>query len=118
MKSQLEKEASKESEMYDEMGCWCETNEKDKVKAISDAEAKDKDLSAEIKSRAARFGSVSTEIEAMKKQIVEDTEALKQATAIREKEASAFRGGEKDMVQAVTNLKNAIAVLKKNTRVG
>jgi len=114
MKTQLEKEASKESEMYDEMVCWCETNEKDKVKAISDAEAKDKDLSAEIESRAARFGSVSTEIEAMKKQIVEDTEALKQATAIREKEASAFRGGEKDMVQAVSNLKNAIAVLKKH----
>jgi hypothetical protein len=114
MKAQLEKEASKEAEMYDEMVCWCETNEKEKVKAIADAEAKDKDLSAEIESRAARFGSVSTEIEAMKKQIAEDTEALKQATAIREKEAGAFRGNEKDMVQAITNLKNAVAVLKKH----
>lgn len=114
MKAQLEKEAAKESEMYDEMVCWCETNEKEKVKAIADAEAKDKDLSAEIEARAARFGSVSTEIEAMKKQIAEDTEALKQATAIREKEAAAFRGNEKDTVQAITNLKNAIAVLKKH----
>jgi len=114
MKAQLEKEAAKESEMYDEMVCWCETNEKEKVKAIADAEAKDKDLSAEIESRAARFGSVSTEIEAMKKQIAEDTEALKQATAIREKEAAAFRGNEKDTVQAITNLKNAVAVLKKH----
>jgi len=114
MKAQLEKEAAKESEMYDEMVCWCETNEKEKVKAIADAEAKDKDLSAEIESRAARFGSVSTEIEAMKKQIAEDTEALKQATAIREKEAAAFRGNEKDTVQANTNLKNAVAVLKKH----
>jgi hypothetical protein len=114
MKTQLEKEAAKESEMYDEMVCWCETKEKEKVKAIADAEAKDKDLSAEIESRAARFGSVSTEIEAMKKQIAEDTEALKQATAIREKEAAAFRGTEKDTVQAITNLKNAVAVLKKH----
>jgi len=114
MKAQLEKEADKEAEMYDQMVCWCETNEKAKVKAIADAEAKDKDLQAEIESRSARFGSVSTEIEAMKQQIQEDTSALKQATAIREKEASVFRGEEKDLVQAMTNLKNAINVLKKH----
>jgi len=114
MKSQLENEAEKESEMYDQMVCWCETNEKEKVKAIADAEAKDKDLSSEIEARAARFGSVSTEIAAMKKQIAEDTTALKEATAIREKEAGAFRGDEKDLVQSITNLKNAVAVLKKH----
>merc|ERR1719331_1878706 len=112
MKAQLEKEAAKESEMYDEMVCWCETNEKEKTKAIADAEAKDKDLSAEIEARAARFGSVSTEIEAMKKQIAEDTDALKQATAIRENEAAAFRDEEKDLVTQVTQLKNAIQVLQ------
>jgi len=77
------------------MVCWCETNEKEKTKAIADAEAKDKDLSAEIEARAARFGSVSTEIEAMKKQIAEDTSASKEALAIREKEASIFRGDER-----------------------
>jgi predicted nucleic acid-binding Zn-ribbon protein len=114
MKNQLEQEAAKEAEMYDKMVCWCETNEKEKTKAIADAEAKDKDLSAEIEARAARFGSVSTEIEAMKKQIAEDTAALKEALAIREKEAGNFRGDEKDTVQAITNLKNAIGVLKKH----
>jgi len=114
MKSQLEKEADKEAEMYDQMVCWCETNEKAKVKAIADAEAKDKDLQAEIESRAARFGSVSTEIEAMKKQIAEDTLALKQATAIRENEAAAFRDEEKDLVTQMTQLKNAIQVLQKH----
>jgi predicted nucleic acid-binding Zn-ribbon protein len=114
MKNQLEEEAAKEAEMYDKMVCWCETNEKEKTKAIADAEAKDKDLSAEIEARSARFGSVSTEIEAMKKQIAEDTAALKEALAIREKEAANFRGDEKDTVQAITNLKNAIGVLKKH----
>jgi len=114
MKNQLEEEAAKEAEMYDKMVCWCETNEKEKTKAIADAEAKDKDLSAEIEARSARFGSVSTEIEAMKKQIAEDTAALKESLAIREKEAAGFRGDEKDTVQAITNLKNAIGVLKKH----
>jgi len=114
MKNQLEKEAANEADMYDKMVCWCETNEKEKTKAIADAEAKDKDLSAEIEARAARFGSVSTEIEAMKKQIAEDTAAKKESLAIREKEAANFRGDEKDNVQAITNLKNAIGVLKKH----
>merc|ERR1719503_64998 len=114
MKAELDAEADKEAEMYDKMVCWCETNEKEKTKAIADAEAKDKDLSAEIEARSARFGSVSTEIEAMKKQIAEDTAALKEALAIREKEAANFRGDEKDTVQAITNLKNAIGVLKKH----
>merc|ERR1719482_1369280 len=98
MKSQLEKEADKEAEMYDQMVCWCETNEKAKVKAIADAEAKDKDLQAEIESRAARFGSVTTEIEAMKKQIADDTQTLRQALAIRENEAAEFREEEADLV--------------------
>jgi len=114
MKAQLEKEADKEAEMYDQMVCWCETNEKAKVKAIADAEAKDKDLQAEIESRSARFGSVSTEIEAMKKQIAEDSLALKQALAIRENEAAAFRDEEKDLVTQMTQLKNAIQVLQKH----
>merc|ERR1740121_3530953 len=39
---------------------------------------------------------------------------LKEATAIREREAEEFRGEEKDMVQALTNLNNAIAVLSRH----
>merc|ERR1719203_749315 len=69
MKSELEEEADKEAEMYDKMVCWCETNEKEKTKAIADAEAKDKQLVSEIQSRSAGFGEVSTEIDALKKQI-------------------------------------------------
>jgi len=114
MKAELEKEAAKESEMYDKMVCWCETSEKEKTKAVKDAEAKDIDLSSQIESRSARFGELSVEIATLKKQIAKDTETLKQATAIREKETGAFRGEEKDMVQAVTNLKNAIAVLSRH----
>jgi|ERR1712216_473217 len=45
MKAELDAEADKESEMYDKMVCWCQTNEKEKKKAIADAEAKDEELS-------------------------------------------------------------------------
>jgi len=114
MKAELEAEADKESEMYDKMVCWCETSEKEKTKAIADADAKDKDLQAEIEGRAARFGELETEIAHMKEQIGADQEALKQSMSIREGEAGEFRGQEKELVQAINNLRNAIAVLSKH----
>mmetsp|Transcript_145069 Transcript_145069/g.464901 ORF Transcript_145069/g.464901 Transcript_145069/m.464901 type:complete len:782 (-) Transcript_145069:40-2385(-) len=114
MKSELEAEADNEAEMYDKMVCWCETNEKEKTKAIADAEAKDLQLSAEIEERAAKFGNLAASIEQTKKEIQENTANLEQATEIREKEAAEFREEEKDSVQAVTNLRNAVAVLSKH----
>jgi len=114
MKAELEAEADKESEMYDKMVCWCETNEKEKTKAIADADAKDKELQAEIEIRAARFGELATEIAHMKEQLAADQDSLKQAMGIREGEAGEFRGQEKELVQAINNLRNAIAVLSKH----
>jgi len=114
MKAELTAEADKEAEMYDKMVCWCETSEKEKTTAVAQAEATIQDLQAEIEERSARFGTLGTEIDALKKQIAEDTAALKQAQAIREKEAGEFRDEEKATVQAITNLKNAIAVLGKH----
>jgi len=113
MRSELEAEASNESEMYDKMVCWCETNDKKKTKAIADADAADKDSQAEIERRAARFGELATEIQHMKDQVASDSEALKQAMGIREGEAGEFRSGEKDMMQAINNLSNAMDVLSK-----
>merc|ERR1719502_1874159 len=105
MRAELVEEADKEAEMYDKMVCWCETNEKEKKKAIADAEALDKELTAEIAERAAKFGEQATEIERLKNQISEDTASLKEATGIREAEAAKFRATNKDLVQSITNVK-------------
>merc|ERR1719253_1551383 len=118
MRSELQAEADKEAEMYDKMVCWCETNEKEKTKAIADAEALDKELTAEIGSRAAKFGEDATEIDRLKSQISEDTASLKEATSIREAEAAKFRETEKDLTQSITNVKNAIQILSKHNAAG
>jgi ABC-type transporter Mla subunit MlaD len=114
MRAQLIAEADKEAEMYDQMVCWCETNEKEKKKAIADADALINELQTEIEERSAKLGHVVTEIERLKEQIAEDTESLKTATAIREKEAAKFREENKDLVQWITNVKNAITILEKS----
>jgi len=114
MKAELEHETKHEAEMYDKMVCWCETNDKEKTKAIKDADAKDTSLTAEIETRAARMGSLGTQITEMKQEVSDLTTALKKATSIREREASAFAGEESSLTQALTNVKNAIVVLSKH----
>jgi hypothetical protein len=114
MKTQLEKEAEDDQELYDKMVCWCETEEKTKTKAIADADAKDKDLVSEIEERSARQGVLLTEIAQAKKDIGEETAALAEALEIREKEQGEFMSEEKETIQALTNLKNAIQVLSKH----
>merc|ERR1719326_2516785 len=114
MRDELVAEADKEAEMYDKMVCWCESNEKEKKKAIADAEALEKELEAEIQERAAKFGEQATEIDRLKEQIAEDTAALKEATSMREAEAAKFRESNKDLVQSITNVKNAVQILGKH----
>jgi len=114
MRNELTAEADKEAEMYDKMVCWCETNEKEKTNGVAEAEGKIGDLMAEMEARSAAKGELSTKIKAMKGQIAADTESLKQATALREKEAAAFSAEEKETMQAITNLKNAVTVLSKH----
>jgi len=114
MLKQLEKEAEEDEEIYDKLACWCETNDKEKTKAIADAEALMSSLESDIKAKSAKMGELETEIGATKDQIAADTESLKKATAIREKEAGEFNAEEKDMLQVLTNLKNAIAILGKH----
>ena len=114
MKAELEKEADNEAGMYDKMVCWCKTGEKQKTQAIAAADAKDIELSSEIEGRSARGGNLGAEITNMKSQIADDTAALKMARSVREKEAGAFREDETSSTQAITNLKNAVAVLSRH----
>merc|ERR1719311_505190 len=36
MSAELDAEAKDDGELYDKLACWCETNDKDKTKAIAD----------------------------------------------------------------------------------
>merc|ERR1719316_647534 len=54
MLKQLEKEAEEDEAIYDKMACWCETNDKEKTKAIADAEARISDLTTRIEELTAQ----------------------------------------------------------------
>jgi len=114
MLKQLEKEAEEDEEIYDQLACWCETNDKEKTKAIADAEAKITDLTTKIEELTASSARLNTEIKNLEKEVAENQEALDQATALRQKELAEFNAEEKDALQAISALKSAITVLSKH----
>ena len=67
MVSQLEKEAEEDEEVYETMGCWCETNDKAKTKSIADAEQTISDLTAAIEGFTASAAKLNTEIANLEK---------------------------------------------------
>merc|ERR1719194_132760 len=92
MVGQLEKEAEEDEEVYETMGCWCETNDKEKTKSIADAESRIADLTAAIEEYTASSARLNTEIENLNKEIAKNGVALDQATALRTKQLAEFNG--------------------------
>merc|ERR1719380_525377 len=113
MKAELEAEHAKEAELYDKMVCWCETNEKEKTKAIADADAKITELVAEIEMKSALTAKLQVMIDQTKVDLKEMEMAKEKSLAIREGEAEEFYGRQKELTQAISQLKNAIIVLSK-----
>jgi len=114
MQKQLEKEAEEDEEIYGKLACWCETNDKEKTKAIADAEAHIVDLTSQIEELSATSARLNTEIKNLAKEVADNQKALDTATALRTKELAEFNSEEKDVLQSISALKNAIIVLSKN----
>jgi len=114
MQAQLEKEQKEDEEVYERVACWCETNDKEKTDAISDAEARITDLTSNIEEATASSSRLNTEIKNLEAEIGKNQEALGKATAIREKELAEFTAEEKDMLQSIGALKSAVTVLSKH----
>merc|ERR1719409_2198883 len=114
MLKQLEKEAEEDEEIYDQLACWCETNDKEKTKSIADAESHIEDLTTKIEELTAGSARLNTEIKNLEKEVAENQNALDQATAIRQKELAEFNAEEKDLLQSISALKSAITVLSKH----
>merc|ERR1719359_163022 len=114
MVAQLEKEAEEDEEVYETMGCWCETNDKAKTKSIADAEQAISDLTAAIEGFTASSARLNTEIANLDKEVAKNSQALDTAQALRAKQNAEFVATEKDMLQSIGSMKGAITALSKH----
>merc|ERR1719162_992546 len=96
------------------MTCWCETNDREKTKAISDAESKIEDLGVKIEELTARSGKLGVEIKNLEKEVAKNQAALDKAQEIRAKQQGEFNDEEKDLLGSISALKGALTVLQKH----
>merc|ERR1719299_141402 len=105
MQSQLDKEAKADEDMYEKMGCWCDTNEKEKTKASAINTQKIADLGSAIEEYTAKSAQLKSDLASLEKSIADSQGSLDESTALREKEAAEFHANEKDAVQNIASLK-------------
>jgi len=113
MQKQLEKEAEEDEDAYEQMVCWCETNDKEKTKAVTLAGQRITQLGSDIEAYTAKAQQLTTDIETLKEQVTELDQSLDKATEVRDKELAEFVAEEKDMIQSITSLKGAVVTLSK-----
>lgn len=113
MQAELEKEHAADEEIYEQIACWCETNDKGKAGAIETANDQISDLNALIEEMTAKSTQLDSEIEELTTEVAEKSESLDKASKIRAKEAAEFHTEEMNMMQSIGNLKAAVITLKK-----
>jgi len=113
MKAQVEAEAEEDENIYSKMGCWCETNEKEKTAAIKKAGEIIEESEATIEEGTAASARLKNEIDGLNSELQANQEALDKATAIRESEKEQYEEESKDLIDSIAALKEAITVLKK-----
>jgi len=113
MQAELEKEQAADEDLYEQIACWCETNDKGKTGAIDTANERNSDASALIEEMTAKGKQLDEQIEQLKSDVAEKTESLEKSTKIREKEAAEFHTDEMNMMQSIGNLKAAVITLSK-----
>jgi hypothetical protein len=114
MIEQMENEAEEDEDTYQKMGCWCETNDKEKTKAIADGEKSIDRLTAAIEEFTGNSARLNVEISNLEKEVAKNSDALDKATALRKKELAEFNAEEKDMLGTAASLKSAVVVLSKH----
>jgi len=114
MQTQLTKEGEEDKSVYEKVQCWCETNGGDKLKTIEDAEASISDSTSTIEALTAKSAQLSTDIQDLEAEIADNQDALGTATSLREKALEEFTSEEKDLLQSVQALKDAVVVLGKH----
>jgi hypothetical protein len=114
MKATLEKEKAADEELFEKMTCWCEVNEKEKNAAVDVANRQIDGLVSDIGKHSGMSAQLQAEIAQLEKEVAENTKALDTATAVREKELEEFQANEKDVVNSLAAMKNAILVLSKH----
>lgn len=83
MATQLEKEGKEDAATYDQYKCWCKVNGDEKLKAISEAKVRIKEMRARVAELSAISARLQVEFTNLGKDVEKYEAAMDQAMAIR-----------------------------------
>jgi len=112
------KEGEVSQKLYAEFAEWCEDRSKDLGFEIKTGKATVDDLKATIDAETADSAGFDTKIGELSGQISTSEAQLKEATAIRAKEAKDFGAQEKELVTTVGMMERAINVIEREMAKG
>jgi len=113
MRADLEADLEADEEAYEKTKCWCKTNDMERGKSITDAEARIDDLFSTVKEAASKSGQLKAEIKGLQDQVADMQKSIAKSTEIREEEASSFTAEEKETMNTISALKKAIEAIQR-----
>jgi predicted nucleic acid-binding Zn-ribbon protein len=113
LKAKVVKDGEDEAKAYHDYFEWCDDAATDAKFAIETATKKKEKLEAQIADLSSSIEASTAKIEDLASSISTSETELKDATLIREKEAAEFAASEKELVETLSALDRALAILEK-----
>jgi chromosome segregation ATPase len=114
MAEQLRNEMDQDQKMYENLHCWCKNNRGNKEAAISTGNAQAKKLANSIDELKAAVAELTGKIDKGNADLTKLQNALEEAKKQYEKESAEWQDDDKDYMENINAVKNAITVLKKH----
>jgi len=111
LKKTIEGDGEKELAAYDKYACWCEDTLSAKAKDMEEAKADIESLQMLITKLGGELASLDVDIKQLKKDVAENLESQKSATAMRKKEYEAYDEEKTEAEQCIGALESAIKAL-------
>mmetsp|Transcript_79086 Transcript_79086/g.177148 ORF Transcript_79086/g.177148 Transcript_79086/m.177148 type:complete len:738 (-) Transcript_79086:92-2305(-) len=113
MQKKVAAEGKLEEELFEKYQCYCKTGSKDLDTSISTAEAKITQVDSTLKETEEKKAQLGAELAQHESDRTDAKEAIAKATALREKEASAFSKESSDAKTNIDALAKAIDAIEK-----
>merc|ERR1719215_125899 len=113
MQKKVEEEGEKEKELYDKFMCYCSSGSSDLKASIDAAEDKVPAVGSDIEASEGKLAQSKEDLKQAQVDRSAAEDAMKEATAIREKEAAAFAAYKADADTNIVAIAKAVAAIEK-----
>lgn len=118
MQTKIIQEGEQAQKAYAEYAEWCEDRSRDLNFALKNSKSTAENLQASIEEATATISSRTAKVEELASSLSSDQAELKAAQEVREKEAKDFAIAEKELVETVSMLKRASAIIEREMKGG